>query len=186
MASGDIGRRCLSVAAFSTSLGPVRGAPVGSWTAGSSGGGCAPAACGGCGCRSAAAAACGARAADLTAAGCFLLSYAPHGARHPLASDVASFAPDARGARAAYNYSDAHVDKANVPSYDVSAVLYFNTAGVGFDGGSFAFIDDDDDRLVEPKAGRLLVFSSGCDNLHRVLPVTRGSRFAMTMWWTWP
>ncbi|EGB07182.1 hypothetical protein AURANDRAFT_65054 [Aureococcus anophagefferens] len=128
--------------------------------------------------------ACKLTVSDLRPAACFLLSYSPHDTKHPLASDVASFGSKERGSKASYSYSDAHVDKAQVPAYDVSAVLYFNTIGSGFDGGGFAFVDGDGDTVVEPRAGRLLVFSSGCENLHRVLAVTRGTRFAMTMWWS--
>ncbi|KAH8049061.1 hypothetical protein JL720_15721 [Aureococcus anophagefferens] len=131
-----------------------------------------------------AAKACKLTVSDLRPAACFLLSYSPHDTKHPLASDVASFGSKERGSKASYSYSDAHVDKAQVPAYDVSAVLYFNTIGSGFDGGGFAFVDGDGDTVVEPRAGRLLVFSSGCENLHRVLAVTRGTRFAMTMWWS--
>ena len=41
-----------------------------------------------------------------------------------------------------------HVDKANVPDYDISALLYLSTAGDDFTGGLFAFNDPDRDRLV--------------------------------------
>lgn len=44
----------------------------------------------------------------------------------------------------------AHIDKVNVASYDYSALLYLNTAGVDFEGGALAFIDGDGvDRLLE-------------------------------------
>ena len=62
-----------------------------------------------------------------------------------------------------------HCDRANRDSYDVSALLYLSTAGEHFSGGGeFAFNDDDRDRLVEPREGRVLVFSSGFENLHQV------------------
>ena len=38
-------------------------------------------------------------------------------------------------------YWSAHVDKHNVPFYDVSALLYLCDAGVDFEGGTFAFHD---------------------------------------------
>ena len=44
-------------------------------------------------------------------------------------------------------------------------MLYLNG---GFDGGRFAFVDADADRVVEPRAGRLLCFTSGAENLHGV------------------
>ena len=123
-----------------------------------------------------------------------------------------------------------HVDAANIASYDYSAVLYLNAAGHSFQGGEFVFRDgattavaavtktkddddddgDDDDGLVgedqvvEPARGRLLLFTSGCENLHQVRPVkpmgtgtgtgTRtdrtgtpppaAARFVLAMWFT--
>ena len=47
----------------------------------------------------------------------------------------------------------AHVDRANVASYDYSAVLYLNEKGVGFTGGDFCFVDDTTDEIVEPRCG---------------------------------
>lgn len=51
-----------------------------------------------------------------------------------------------------------------------------------FSGGEFAFHDADADRLVLPRAGRLLAFDSGERNLHAVLPVLGGHRFALAVW----
>ena len=42
----------------------------------------------------------------------------------------------------------------------------------------------DAERLVTPRAGRLVAFSSGLENLHRVREVTRGERFVLAMWFT--
>jgi uncharacterized lipoprotein YehR (DUF1307 family) len=82
-------------------------------------------------------------------------------------------------------YWNAHVDKANIASYDYSALVYLNNIGEDFKGGSFAFIDRDDvDRIVEPQCGRLLMFSSGFENLHRVEKVTEGTRYVLAMWFT--
>ena len=76
-----------------------------------------------------------------------------------------------------------HVDIANRPEYEISALLYLNGAEVDYDGGLFAFHDADADRLVVPRAGRLLSFCSGFHNLHRVEPVTRGRRFVLSVWY---
>ena len=76
-----------------------------------------------------------------------------------------------------------HVDKANQPLYDISALLYLTTAGEDFSGGFFAFNDVDCDRMVRPVAGRLLAFPSGFDNLHQVRPVRRGERLVLSMWY---
>ena len=81
-------------------------------------------------------------------------------------------------------YWNAHVDKANIPTYDYSALLYLSTRGADFEGGELAFIDDDADRVVEPRAGRLVSFTSGPENLHRVRRVTRGRRHVLAMWFT--
>ena len=78
-----------------------------------------------------------------------------------------------------------HCDRANRDSYDVSALLYLSTAGEHFSGGGeFAFNDDDRDRLVEPREGRVLVFSSGFENLHQVRPMADGERFTVSAWYT--
>lgn len=76
-----------------------------------------------------------------------------------------------------------HVDRANRPEYEVSALLYLSTAGVDFTGGHFAFNDADRDRLVAPRAGRLLAFCSGFANLHQVRRVTSGERLVLSTWY---
>ena len=76
-----------------------------------------------------------------------------------------------------------HVDKANMPEYDVSALPYLSTAGTDFEGGLFAFNDPAHGCLVEPRAGRLLAFESDFDNLHHVRPVTTGERLALSIWY---
>mmetsp|Transcript_32871 Transcript_32871/g.103950 ORF Transcript_32871/g.103950 Transcript_32871/m.103950 type:complete len:485 (-) Transcript_32871:1177-2631(-) len=81
-------------------------------------------------------------------------------------------------------YWNAHVDKANIPTYDYSALLYLNDCHEDFEGGEFEFIDDDVNRVVEPRAGRLLLFTSGPENLHRVRKVTEGTRYVLAMWFT--
>ena len=100
--------------------------------------------------------------------------------------------PPPRGAAAlaaassghSYNYDVPHVDKANVASYDYSAVLYLNSKGEGFKGGDFHFIDEHGEEVVEPRVGRCVLFPSGFEQLHRVCTVTHGSRFALAAWFT--
>jgi len=77
-----------------------------------------------------------------------------------------------------------HIDQARVASDDYAAVLYLGTQGEHFDGGGLAFMDADADRWVAPRQARLLTFSAGSENLHRVGRVTRGARFALAMWFT--
>ena len=39
--------------------------------------------------------------------------------------------------------------------------MYLNNFGTDFEGGEFEFIDDDAARIVEPRVGRLILFTSG-------------------------
>jgi hypothetical protein len=82
------------------------------------------------------------------------------------------------------SYSHIHVDKCSIPSYDLSAILYLSGPEL-CEGGSFAFVDPDGvDRLVQPRPGRLLAFTSGVENVHQVCEVERGERLVMAMWFT--
>lgn len=83
-----------------------------------------------------------------------------------------------------HDSSNPHVDKANIASYDWSALLYLTSVGKEFEGGELAFNDLDADRVVQPLAGRLVAFSSGLENLHRVMPMTGGKRYVLSMWFT--
>ncbi len=88
-------------------------------------------------------------------------------------------------ARMMKNYWAPHIDKANRLEYDFSSVLYLNSLGSDFGGGRFAFIDGDGvDRLLEPRAGRLVTFHGGADNLHRVEPVEWGERWTLSCWFS--
>lgn len=96
-------------------------------------------------------------------------------------------------------YGTPHVDKANRLAYDISTVLYLNDHAShlsmteeeedvevlpAFTGGRFLFNDAEGDIAVVPKSGRLLLFQSGADNLHRVQHVTNGSRYTLALWFT--
>ena len=102
-----------------------------------------------------------------------------------------------------HEYSGPHVDKANRASYDYSALLYLNdhcsedeggdaavVCGHGeashptFDGGRFAWVDEDTDTLIEPRGGRLITFTGGLENLHHGQPVLKGTRYVMGFWFT--
>nr|XP_022901177.1 prolyl 3-hydroxylase 1-like [Onthophagus taurus] len=74
------------------------------------------------------------------------------------------------------------------PSYtyrDYSAIIYLND---DFDGGEFVFVSDFYGKQLEstiiPKCGRMVAFSSGNENLHAVKAVTKGSRCALAVWFT--
>ena len=92
-------------------------------------------------------------------------------------------------AESAFNYTNPHCDKANRVAYDYSSILYLNSSEVDFGGGAFVFLDDEkqplsdfDDsespggdvsrHVVLPRMGRLVMFSSGVENVHHVEPVT--------------
>jgi hypothetical protein len=81
-------------------------------------------------------------------------------------------------------FSPPHVDQANIGYYDYSAVLYLSTQGEDFEGGEFRFIDLEGDEVVEPRAGRCVLFTSGSENLHQVQHVSSGVRLGMGMWFT--
>ena len=103
-----------------------------------------------------------------------------------------------------HRYWNPHADKANRASYDYSALLYLNshcsngaedaasttvcdyedTAQPQFDGGEFVWLDLARDHVVEPRAGRLVYFTGGLENLHRLREVTAGTRYVIGMWFT--
>lgn len=84
----------------------------------------------------------------------------------------------------AHSSTNPHVDKANIASYDWSCLLYFSSVGRDHGGGELVFHDPDADRMVHPLAGRLVAFSSGLENLHRVAPMHWGRRYVLSMWFT--
>lgn len=57
-----------------------------------------------------------------------------------------------------------------------------------FNGGRFIFVDGKDRNRtissIEPKRGRVSMFSSGAENIHHVEKVTKGTRFAITISFT--
>lgn len=60
--------------------------------------------------------------------------------------------------------------------------------GVDFTGGRLIFIDGPSHNKVnvtlEPRKGRVAMFSSGAENLHFVERVEKGKRFAVTVSFT--
>lgn len=101
----------------------------------------------------------------------------------------------------------------NTEHYDYSGLIYLNNHGTDFTGGKLYFFDSADGadavdeaaeaaaaavdaaegrerqagevaHLVEPRAGRLLVFSSGTENPHQVTGVVSGVRYLIAMWFT--
>ncbi|XP_047465235.1 urotensin-2 receptor 2 isoform X2 [Mugil cephalus] len=81
-------------------------------------------------------------------------------------------------------YWHPHIDKVTYGSFDYTSLLYLSDYGSDFSGGRFIFMDQNGNRTVEPRAGRVSFFSSGSENLHRVERVTWGTRYAITVSFT--
>lgn len=63
-------------------------------------------------------------------------------------------------------------------------MLYLNTQGEDFTGGTFSFQSGPPPLLISPAAGTLLVYTADEGNVHRVEEVTAGQRLTLTMWFT--
>jgi len=56
-----------------------------------------------------------------------------------------------------------------------------------FEGGNFFFTphwESSNQTLVEPRAGRLVAFTSGAENIHGITKITKGARCALSVWLT--
>ena len=75
------------------------------------------------------------------------------------------------------------IDNPEKPHYschrDYSAVIYLNNNYVG---GETFFVKNGYE--VEPKIGKLILFTSGKEHVHGVKQVTSGSRYTMALWFT--
>ncbi|XP_043251798.1 2-oxoglutarate and iron-dependent oxygenase domain-containing protein 3-like [Colletes gigas] len=82
-------------------------------------------------------------------------------------------------------YWHRHVDKVTYKSFHYTSLLYLNDFGRDFEGGRFIFIDKDNvNTTVEPRKGRVSMFTSGSENLHAVERVQSGIRYALTVSFT--
>lgn len=85
-------------------------------------------------------------------------------------------------------YWHVHADMNNTKHYHYSGLLYLSTYNVDFIGGRLHFVDRSNHskslEVVEPKAGRMVVFSSGAENTHFVERVTGGQRLVLAFWFT--
>lgn len=91
------------------------------------------------------------------------------------------------------NYITRHSDTNQFPDFSYSAWLYLNTQNEEFTGGEFIFDSYDEmyqtgtlnyEQAVEPKTGRLLIFSSGTENPHHDELITSGIRLTFTLGFT--
>lgn len=87
-------------------------------------------------------------------------------------------------------YWHPHVDKETYSSFHYTSLLYLSNYRRDFDGGRFIFVDENKAEnstlysSIEPKKGRISVFTSGAENLHYVEKVTQGTRYAITISFT--
>ncbi|XP_046389363.1 2-oxoglutarate and iron-dependent oxygenase domain-containing protein 3-like [Ischnura elegans] len=80
-----------------------------------------------------------------------------------------------------------HVDKETYESFHYTGLVYLNDYNKHFTGGRFIYRDTYKsplNRTVEPKTGRVSIFTSGSENLHQVERVKSGVRYALTLSFT--
>jgi len=81
-----------------------------------------------------------------------------------------------------------HVDKNNTGHYDYSGLLYLSTHGSDFLGSMFEFVSLSDEETaeqrVEPRRGRLVSFTAGNENPHRLNIIEGGTRFVLSFWFS--
>lgn len=82
-------------------------------------------------------------------------------------------------------YWHPHIDKETYKSFYYTSLVYLNDYGKDFEGGRFVFVDNNNVNMtVEPRKGRVSLFTSGSENLHLVEKVTSGTRYALTVSFT--
>ena len=81
-----------------------------------------------------------------------------------------------------------HVDKNNTGHYDYSGLLYLTTHGKDFQGSMFEFVSLSDEETteqqIEPRRGRLVSFTAGNENPHRLNIIEGGTRFVLSFWFS--
>lgn len=82
-------------------------------------------------------------------------------------------------------YWHPHVDKETYESFHYTSLLYLTDYGMDFQGGRFIFIEKDNSTVVvEPRKGRVSMFTSGSENVHFVERIKSGVRYALTVSFT--
>jgi len=82
-------------------------------------------------------------------------------------------------------YWHPHVDKDTYVSFHYTSLLYLSNHGSDFEGGRFKFLESDNSTVVvEPRKGRVSMFTSGKENVHFIEPITSGVRYALTVSFT--
>ncbi|KAB0796024.1 hypothetical protein PPYR_10085 [Photinus pyralis] len=79
-------------------------------------------------------------------------------------------------------YWHVHVDEDVNKSFHYTSVLYLADYGREFAGGRLTFLDTQKTNVtLEPRKGRVVMFTSGRENTHHVERVASGTRYAMTV-----
>lgn len=77
-----------------------------------------------------------------------------------------------------------HYDKEIHKNVHYTVVIFLSNYKVNFYGGRFLFIEQEKKKLknhiVDPKAGRVLVYSSGSENTHIIENVLNGRLVSLT------
>ncbi|KAI4472197.1 prolyl hydroxylase-related [Holotrichia oblita] len=85
-------------------------------------------------------------------------------------------------------YWQIHVDKDTYGSFFYTSLLYLTDYGVDFSGGRLIFLDGKPTKpfnvTLEPRKGRVAMFTSGAENVHFVERVKSGIRYAVTISFT--
>ncbi|KAF7386953.1 hypothetical protein HZH66_011405 [Vespula vulgaris] len=82
-------------------------------------------------------------------------------------------------------YWHPHIDKETYEYFHYTSLLYLNDFDRDFEGGKFMFINKNNvNSTVEPRKGRVLMFTSGSENLHAVEKIRSGTRYALTISFT--
>ena len=81
-------------------------------------------------------------------------------------------------------YWHVHIDKETYKSFHYTSLLYLSNHNEHFNGGRFVFVGTNNNVTIEPKIGRVSIFTSGSENPHFVEKVTSGTRYALTVSFT--
>ncbi|GLV40807.1 hypothetical protein CBL_13690 [Carabus blaptoides fortunei] len=82
-------------------------------------------------------------------------------------------------------YWHPHVDKETYQSFHYTSLLYLSDYEQDFTGGRLIWIDSPKVNItLEPRKGRVAMFSSGEENVHFVERVKSGTRYAITVSFT--
>jgi len=76
------------------------------------------------------------------------------------------------------------VDKEKHGAWHYTALIHLGTYGSDFEGGRFVLVDSNTNRTVEPRKGRLTLFTSGSENLQYTERVKSGEYYLLTIAFT--